>query len=129
MDGSALGLLLRFLRDNRGLSLRELGRLAEVDHAYIHRLETGDKEAPSDDVLAKLIKVLKPGKRDAEMAQHLANYATIPSSIVAEVVKDPTITFEEFIGLATMAHRGNRATFDVNLQRVRRFLAEEPGDG
>ena len=43
MPESALGFLIRFLREQRGLSLRELGRLAGVDHAYIHRLETGEK--------------------------------------------------------------------------------------
>ena len=41
MPAPALGSVLRALREKRGLSLRELGQLAEVDHAYIHRLETG----------------------------------------------------------------------------------------
>ena len=53
LDESALGVLLRSLRDGRGLNLRELGLLAEVDHAYIYRLETGAKESPSEEVLSK----------------------------------------------------------------------------
>ena len=63
MAQTALGLLLQHLRERRGLKLRELGQLSEVDHAYIYRLEVGDKEAPSDEVLTKLIRGLKPGKR------------------------------------------------------------------
>src|SRR5205823_3947672 len=48
----AFGLLLESLREERGLSLRELGQLADIDHAYIYRLEAGDKESPSEDALA-----------------------------------------------------------------------------
>ncbi|HXJ57708.1 MAG TPA: helix-turn-helix transcriptional regulator [Verrucomicrobiae bacterium] len=53
------GDILRSSRERRGLSLRELGRLAGIDHAYIHRLETGAKEAPSDQVIMKLARALK----------------------------------------------------------------------
>ena len=51
MDQAALGLMLQHLREKRGLKLRELAQLANVDHAYIYRLETGAKERPSDEVL------------------------------------------------------------------------------
>ena len=34
---------------------RELGQLAQTDHAYIYRLEQGEKGAPSEDVLLRLI--------------------------------------------------------------------------
>jgi transcriptional regulator with XRE-family HTH domain len=57
------GALLRSLREQRGLSLRELGRLTEIDHAYIHRLETGAKEAPSDKVILNLTRALKANKQ------------------------------------------------------------------
>jgi len=46
MAQPALGLLLQHLREDRRLSLRELGQLAEIDHAYVYRLENGDKESP-----------------------------------------------------------------------------------
>ena len=32
------------LRNEKGLSFRQLGQLAEIDHAYIHRLEGGEKK-------------------------------------------------------------------------------------
>lgn len=35
-------------------SMRVLGRVLEVDHAYLYRLSTGEKTAPSDDLLRKL---------------------------------------------------------------------------
>jgi len=129
MTQSGIGYLIRFLREQRGLSLRELGRLAEVDHAYIHRLETGDKEAPSADVLAKLTKALKPGKRDAEMLLYLGAHPETPSGLVAEVLKDPSVTFNVFTGAASMAFRGNRPNFQEIIRRVRRILEEEDANG
>lgn len=61
------GALLRLLREQRGFSLRELGRLAGIDHAYIHRLEIGSKGAPSDPVIMKLARVLKADKSETDI--------------------------------------------------------------
>ena len=54
MPQTALGFLLRDLREERNFPYGKLAQLADVDHAYIYRLETGDKESPSDEVLSKL---------------------------------------------------------------------------
>ena len=56
------GLCLKELRLRANLSLRELGRLAEIDHAYLHRLETGAKHHPSDDLVRRLHRTLSKGK-------------------------------------------------------------------
>ena len=37
----AFGGYLERLRNEKGLSFRQLGQLADIDHAYIHRLEGG----------------------------------------------------------------------------------------
>ena len=65
MAQTGLGIALRTLRERRTLSLREVGQLSTVDHAYVHRLETGEKTSPSHELVAKLLKVLKPDERDA----------------------------------------------------------------
>lgn len=129
MPESALGFLIRFLREQRGLSLRELGRLAGVDHAYIHRLETGTKEAPSAEVLAKLSKALKAAKRESEMLLYLTAHPETPAGLVAEIVKDPTVSFEVFAGSVSMAFRGTRPNFQEIIRRVRRILEEEDDNG
>jgi transcriptional regulator with XRE-family HTH domain len=126
---SALGFLLRFLREQRGLSLRELGRLAEVDHAYIHRLETGGKESPSAEVIGKLVKALKPGKRETDMLFYLAAHPDTAAELVDLVTRDPTITYNVFAGAAGMAFRGKRPNFEQIIQRVRSFLDEDSGNG
>jgi transcriptional regulator with XRE-family HTH domain len=63
-----LGEVLRAARLRRGLSLRELSALADVDHAYLHRLEVGAKFAPSQAVLSRLHRVLMPGRRSSVSA-------------------------------------------------------------
>lgn len=130
MAQSALGFLLRDLREERELTLRELAQLAEIDHAYVHRLETGAKESPSADVIAKLTRGLRVAKREAEMMKFLAVNTATEVGVVEFVRKDPTVTFDEFTGLASMAFRGTgRPDYATRLARVRRFLKEEDDDG
>ena len=130
MAEAALGFLLRKMREERGLSLRELARLADIDHAYIYRLETGDKESPSDDLLAKLIRALKAGKREAEMLRFLAAHGQTRAELVAHVMADPSITFQEFLGVAVQNFRGTtRPDYGKQFARIRRWIAEENGDG
>ena len=126
MADSALGHLLRELRGERGLNLREVGQLAQVDHAYIQRLETGTKTSPSDEVLARLTKALKAPKREAEMLPFLARNSETPVSLVEFVRGDPSVSFVEFRGLATIAHRGSgRPDYATSLRRLRALWSED----
>lgn len=127
MAESALGFLLRTLREQRGLSLRELARLSEVDHAYIYRLETGDKEAPSNEVLTKLLRALKAGKRESDMLHFVAQHQT-DTEWVGLTLKDNSISFNEFTTVAATAFRGKRPNYLDQLARVRRLMSED-GDG
>jgi transcriptional regulator with XRE-family HTH domain len=125
MPTSALGVWLKGLRDERGLSLRELAQRSEVDHAYIHRLETGAKEAPSGDVISKLIPALDASPRDAEILKLLANQQNIDPDLVEFVRADAGINFDEFRMLTTMVNRGARPDFATSLARIRRILSED----
>jgi transcriptional regulator with XRE-family HTH domain len=62
------GSMLRALRQERGLSLRALARAAEVDVAWLQRIETSERR-PSRDLIDRLAKVLGA---DAEQWQALA---------------------------------------------------------
>lgn len=130
MAQPAFGLLLQRLREERRLSLRELGQLAEIDHAYIYRLENGEKESPSDEALTKLIRALKAPKREAEMLRYLAAHPEVDPGLAGHVLADPTITFEVFSAAAGMAFRGTgRPEYSKLIERIRRILKEENGDG
>ncbi len=130
MAQAALGFLLRNLREERGLTLREVAQLADIDHAYVHRLETGAKESPSEEVLSKLIRALKAPKREAEMIRYLAAHADTDAALVAHVLTDPTVTYEIFASVAGAAFRGTaRPDYPKLIERVRRILNEEDGRG
>ena len=130
MAQSALGFLLRNLREDRGLSLREMAQLADVDHAYVYRLETGDKESPSGEVLSKLLRALKPPKREAEMLRYVAEHAETNAALVAHVREDPTVTFDLFASVAGAAYRGNaRPDYPKLIERMRKIISEEDGHG
>jgi len=125
-----LGFLLQNLREERRLSLRELAQLADIDHAYIYRLETGAKESPSDEVLSKLIRALKAPKRETDMLRYLAAHPDFDPGLVAFVRQDASVTFDEFASAAGMVFRGaGRPDYATRIARVRRILSEEDDHG
>lgn len=124
MAQTGLGLLLRKLRETRDLSSRELGQLADIDHTYIYRLETGEKQSPSDELLARLLRVLKAGPREIEMAQWLAVNEANPDW-VEHVLTTPDLTAEMFEMGASMRHRGGARPDMATLEaRVRKAFEE-----
>jgi transcriptional regulator with XRE-family HTH domain len=130
MAQPAFGFLLQHLREERRLSLRELGQLGEIDHAYIYRLENGEKESPSEEALTKLIRALKAPKREAEMLRYLASHPQVDPGLVEHTLADPTIMIDEFSAAAGMAFRGaGRPEYSRLIERIRRILKEENGDG
>ena len=130
MKKNGLGFLLQHLRERRGLSLRELGQLAQTDHAYIYRLERGEKGAPSEDVLLRLIRALKAERREADMLRFLAAHPETAQDLVVAVLNDPNVRYEEFSAAAGAAFRGGaRPNYAQLLARVRKILLDENGDG
>lgn len=123
MAASAIGVLLRKLREKRGLSLRELGILAGLDHAYIYRLETGDKEAPSPDALGKLMRALKPSKRGGEVLHYFIEHPKASAGLAEYALDDPSVTVEEIAVAAGVVYRGPvRQDYKTVIERVRRML-------
>ncbi|MBS1942168.1 MAG: helix-turn-helix domain-containing protein [Bacteroidetes bacterium] len=122
MSQTGLGVALKTLRERRTLSLREIGQLSSVDHAYVHRLESGEKTNPSTDLVEKLLKVLKPGERDAALVLWLVDHAEADPRLVEFVLNDPSISIEIFSAAAGVRHRGNTrpdpATLIARIQRA-----------
>ncbi|MBY5904741.1 helix-turn-helix transcriptional regulator [Rhizobium leguminosarum] len=125
MPDTALGFWLKGLREERKLSLRDLGQRSEVDHAYIHRLETGVKEAPSEEVLDKLAKALSASNRDRDILRHLARQTNVDPNILEFVHKDQSISADELQMLSTVVNRGARADYATSLARIRRMMMED----
>lgn len=122
-------MLLRYLREQRDLSLRELAQLAQLDHAYIHRLERGEKQAPSADVVTRLARVLKASPRDKEMLQFVARQPDADPELVEFAIENDAVTADEFCWAASAVYRGSgRPDPETLIKRVRRILQDELGD-
>jgi transcriptional regulator with XRE-family HTH domain len=124
MPESGLGSWLKGLRERRDLSLRDIAQRSEVDHAYIHRLETGAKEAPSDEVVNKLVSALAPSERDAEILRFLVGHPNVDAGLLDFVRSDEKISFDEFHMLTTVVNRGARPDYAPSLARIRRIMKE-----
>lgn len=105
MPAISFGKFLERLRGERNMSLRELGTLADVDHAYIHRLETGVKEAPSEEIIQKLIRVLKAGERKGKILRFLVA-KSVDSDLIDLVIEDDGISLDLFESAAQLSFRG-----------------------
>jgi HTH-type transcriptional regulator, competence development regulator len=106
LTASAFGMVIRRLREAKGLTLREVGQLSELDHAYIHRLETGEKEAPSEDALSRLFRALKPTKRHERLLRFLVGRQVPLDLLEPSIIDDPEIAPEDFESAAQMSFRG-----------------------
>lgn len=126
MAASPFGFLLKTIREETRLSLRELSELSGVDHTYIYRLETGDKESPSEEVISKLLKVLKPDERRAEMLRYLAQHPEADLQLVEYAAKERTVTFELFSAAAAISYRGSgRPDPATRIERIRKIIEAE----
>lgn len=106
MPQTGLGVALKSLRERRTLSLRELSVLSGVDHAYVHRLETGEKTNPSQELVGKLLRVLKPEERDGQLVKWLVDHFDADPALVEHVLAHPSVSLDVFTAAAGMRHRG-----------------------
>ena len=117
------GELLKRFREERKLTLRDLGKLSEVDHAYIHRLETGEKAAPSDDTVKSLTKALKLDSRQARIFKFLVNQS-VPDILVYTVLEEHAHDFADFEAVVAMSHRGTRPKAKEDWRRLLNMVRE-----
>lgn len=126
MAQTGLGAALRALRERRTLSLREMSQLSSVDHAYVHRLETGEKASPSEELIGKLLRVLKPNERDAEVVKWLAGHPEADPDLVVYVLNAPDVSIDVFAAAAGVRHRGNARPDPATLiARVKRAFEDD----
>jgi transcriptional regulator with XRE-family HTH domain len=123
MPDSALGAWLKGLRDDLDWSLREVAQRADVDHAYVYRLETGAKESPSGEVIEKLIMALAPSPRDVEILRFLAAHPNVDPALADFARGDASVSPQEFHMLTTVVNRGARADYATSLARIRKFMS------
>ena len=103
----SFGYALRKFREDRNLSLREFGKLCEVDHAYIHRLEKDEKTAPSEQVIDSFIRALKLSPRRARLLRLLVG-KTVNEQLVDVFIEDEDRPLDLLEPAHQMSFRGKR---------------------
>lgn len=103
----SFGYALKQFREERGLSARELGKLAEIDHAYIYRLEKDEKTAPSEKTVDALVRTLKLSSRRAELLRLLVG-KIIHTNLIDVFIEDEDRSLERLEPLALISFRGKR---------------------
>lgn len=114
---SEIGDYLKSLRLRRGLSLREVEKLADVSNAYLSMIESGKRPAPHPKVLKKL--AVAYGEKLSKLMK-IAGYLELSDTeeasleverLYQEAISDPTFAF------------GRRATGKMSTE-MKRFVAE-----
>ena len=103
----SFGYALKKFREERGLSLRELGKLCEIDHAYIHRLEKDEKTAPSEQVVDSFVRYLKLSPRRAHLLRLLVG-RLVNEQLVDVFIEDEDRPLELLEPTYQMSFRGKR---------------------
>jgi len=106
MTQSAFGIFLAKTAGETGIIPERTAQIAGIDHAYIYRLETGEKESPSEEALTKLIRAFKAPKREADMLRYLADNQSVSAGLAEYALEDQTVSPEELKMAAHMAFRG-----------------------
>lgn len=103
----SFGYALKKFREDRGLSLRELGKLCEIDHAYIHRLEKDEKTAPSEQVIDSFVRYLKLTPRRAALLRLLVG-KSVNEQLVDVFIEDEDRDLDLLEPSYQMSFRGKR---------------------
>ena len=118
---SAFGVVLRELREARQLSLRDLGALAEVDHAYIAKIERGDKEPPPEETFTRLVRHLKATAHQVAVLRFLRTSNVIDPALALHALTNTEATPDILAIAATVVHRGTGRPSPADLiERARR---------
>ncbi len=119
----SFGYALKRFREERDLSLRELGKLCEIDHAYIHRLEKDEKTAPSEQVIDSFVRNLKLTPRRARLLRLLVG-KSMNEELVDVFIDDEERPLDLLEPSFQMSFRGKRpATKDEWRRHIDRLAA------
>ena len=112
------------MRERKELSFRDLEKRAgDLDHAYIWRLEKGDRAAPSDEVVARLGHALELDDREGEVFRLLAKSVTVDNALYDLMVSRVDIPWDVLEDVASMSFRGERPTTEEAwLKRINMLL-------
>lgn len=79
------GALIRYIRESRGITLREMQEMTGVSSSYINRIEKGERKAPSFPVIEKMADALE------------VDYNTLIRSKSVESCDDELVSLDKYL--------------------------------
>lgn len=83
-----------------------MGALAEIDHAYIAKIERGDKEPPPEEIFARLVRHLKATMHQVAVLRFLRTSNAIDPALALHALNNTEATPDILAIAATVVHRG-----------------------
>ena len=96
------------MRQKNQQSLRDIERMSGgLDHAYVWRLEKGDKGMPSAATIEKLVVALRLSAREAQVLRLLTK-TPLEDSLCRLMLTREDLPWEDLAPVATLSLRGGR---------------------
>lgn len=112
------GTYMRTLRKQRGLTLKQVQKAAQVSNAYISQIERGLRKPPHPDILNRLAKVYEIPARELMVS---AGY--LPDDAEMEARRKVEQAYSHVISDPNYSHGTRLKRADVSLE-VKRFIVE-----
>lgn len=111
-------------REKNGLSFRDLEKRAgDLNHAYIWRLEKGDRDTPSASTIEKLSQALLLDEREKQVFALLVK-TPIDDVLYGLMLSRRDIPWDDFEPVATTSFRGKRPTTEADWIRLIEMFRE-----
>lgn len=112
---------IKWARERRELKHRDLAK--NLDHAYIWRLEKGDKDKPSKATIAKLATTLQLNERERQVFSILAE-REIDDILYNIMLSRRDIGWPHLEPVATMSFRGQRPSSEEDWLKLIKLIQE-----
>ena len=86
MQEKNIGKLIAESREKKGLSQRQLAKIAKISNAELSKIESGEREIPNPKTLRKISNIIDVIKKQIDKNKELLKYFSINSSR-----KNPTV--------------------------------------
>lgn len=111
-------------RERRGLTLRQLeSKAGDLDHAYIWRLEKGNRDKPSENTIEKLSKALQLDERERQIFSLLA-VREVDDILYNIMLSRRDFSWSHLEPVATMSFRGQRPSSEDAWLKMIKIIQE-----
>jgi predicted transcriptional regulator len=110
------GDILQKIRVDKGYSQNHLAKMAGVHSSYINRLESGERDVPSQEIHMVLVQTLRPSFEDNQELSYAAGY--IPPALKKVGPNNPAIRSVLKVLSSSIMSQGEKDAFCFSVQKM-----------